>query len=68
MITRAYLHGGEARCHVFLITDGRLVDFHHPPLEVFFSFPSADIVAYACLTSLFFCFVMLSLTLVIIVE
>ena len=31
------------------------------------SFSSADIFAYAHLTSLFFCFVMLSLTLVIIV-
>jgi hypothetical protein len=25
MITRAYLHGGEARCHVFLVADGHLV-------------------------------------------
>ncbi len=36
MITRAYLHGGEARCHVFLSADGRLVDIRHPPFEGLF--------------------------------
>ncbi len=28
MINRADLHKGEARWHVFLIADGRLVDLH----------------------------------------
>jgi hypothetical protein len=27
MITRAYLHGGEARCHVFLVANGHFVVF-----------------------------------------
>ncbi len=33
IITKAYLHGGEARCCVFLVADGRLVNLRHPPLS-----------------------------------
>ncbi len=36
MITGPYLHGGEARWRVFLVTDGRFVDLCHPLFEGLF--------------------------------
>jgi hypothetical protein len=36
MIIWAYLHGGEARCCVVLVTNGHLVNLRHPPFEGLF--------------------------------